>query len=428
MGALNGQKGGLVEVLRWRRVLGIPMRGVALINGCVSDTLLCQEHNVGDPSVLFDEWNMARLQLAYVALDVAIDKIVYALSETACVAGGYVAARSQSNYHVYRQQVKNMTLSDLPSCVRSFRDIDIFLLQNDEVDKVPSNWEDDVEGWQRSVRSKVQFHAGFVIAKTFREVCGVELTATNAASDGSDQEGGCFAVHKKKLFESLTVVDHPIYVGFNDANLAARLWGLSPESSSLLDEAYVMGVSDLQLPQQFLSRKCTIQLVHTSARSPEKVIEGFDLSCCAAFLAPDESVSHDSSSTARGRCCAMWLNENAYFLATHKQALVILTHRLFLRPGNAAKWRGLVRYPVKLYKGRDLRFRMRKWIQRGYTFHSYVAHAPLDEVYMVCLEYGTTLSLDERCRDCGKRGRYCRDICSGCCAKAGLVPSCAMCP
>ena len=240
------------------------------------------------------------------------------------------------------------------------------------------------------------------------------------------KEKVCLTI-KKKLLQSLNVVDQPIYVALKEANMAASIWGLLPDSSSP-DEAYVLGVSDLQLPEHFLSRKCTIQLVQTSARSPESVIDGFDLSCCAAFLAPDESVSHGSSSTARGRCCAMWLNENACFLATHKQAHVILTHQLFLRPGNAAKWRGLVRYPVKLYKGRDLRFRMRKWIQRGYTFHSFVAHAPLDEVYMVCLEYGTTLSLDERCRDCGKRGRYCRDICSDCCARAGLVPSCAMCP
>ena len=427
MGAVNGQKGGLVEVMRWKRVLGIPMRDVALINGCVSDTLLCQERNDGDPSFLFDEWNMARLQLAYVALDVAIDKIVSALSETVCVAGGYVAARSQSNYHIYRSQVQHMTLSDLPRCVRSFSDIDVFLLENSKVDRVPSDWEDDEEGWQRSVRTFVKLHAYCVITKIVGEVCGVELSATSPASNGSDQEGEGLSDHKKKLLQSLNVVDQPIYVALKEANMAASIWGLLPDSSSP-DEAYVLGVSDLQLPEHFLSRKCTIQLVQTSSRSPESVIDGFDLSCCAAFLAPEETVKYGSNSTVRGRCCAMWLNANAYLMAMNKQAIVHLTRKLFLRPSNAEKWQGNVRYPMKLYKGRELRFRMRKWMQRGYNLRSFVEVTSSDGAHKVCLDYGTTLSLDKRCRDCGKRGRYCRDICEDCCEKAGLVPSCAVFP
>ena len=255
----------------------------------------------------------------------------------------------------------------------------------------------------------------------------MELSATSPASDGSDQEGEGLSDHKKKLLQSLNVVDQPIYVALKEANMAASIWGLLPDSSSP-DEAYVLGVSDLQLPEHFLSRKCTIQLVQTSARSPESVIDGFDLSCCAAFLAPEETVKYGSNSTVRGRSCAMWLNENAYLMAMNKQAIVHLTRKLFLRPSNAEKWQGIVRYPVKLYKGRELRFRMRKWMQRGYNLRSFVEVTSSDGAHKVCLDYGTTLSLDKRCSDCGKRGRYCRDICADCCERAGLVPSCAFFP
>jgi hypothetical protein len=78
--------GGIKEVLKMRLIVkGLSLNSIAVINGCCDS----------------DDPKLALLRLGHVSLDVAVDRIAKRVIGLYLIAGGYVAARSQPNYHLY---------------------------------------------------------------------------------------------------------------------------------------------------------------------------------------------------------------------------------------------------------------------------------------------------------------------------------------
>ena len=338
-------RGGIAEVLAWRQVLGIQLCEVAKHNGC-----LCT--NAAD----------ALYRLRYMALDVAVDVFAHQLCGSACVAGGYAAARSHVGYHTY-DHVAGVRHSADPICVRAFGDIDVFIFDSHANIAVPPGFRAAHSRWRAAMRELANARTISVITSTVQQVCGVgvhcakrpQLTYREYARE-----------MRNKRRQSRWIPAPKLWLSSEAAEQALNNYD-TYQSFDKYYHAYLHGVTDLVLDRRLLGRPCTIQLVQTSATTPTQVIQGFDLTCCAAFMAPYFTASGALHLDWIG---VTWVNLAAYEHTMKHKAAVQLTTSLFA--ANIVKFREH-RYTtngrtvnVQLKRTNESVYRMRKWIVRGY--------------------------------------------------------------
>ena len=347
-------RGGIAEVLAWRQVLGIQMCEVAEHNGC-----LCT--SAAD----------ALYQLRYMALDVAVDVFVHQLCRSACVAGGYAAARSHVGYHTY-DHVADVRHSVDPICVRAFGDIDVFVFDSHANIAVPPGFRVEDPRWREAMRELANERAISAITLTLQEVCGVGVQIRERPQLTYREYA---RVMRNKRRQMRLIPAPKLRLSSQAAEQALDNYD-TYKSFDKYQHAYLHGVTDLVLDRRLLGRPCTIQIVQTSATTPEQVIQCFDLTCCAAAMSPCFT---SSGAVQLDKIGVTWVNLAAYERTMEHKAAVQLTTPLFvanidkLQEHRYTTGRGTV--DVQLKRTNESVYRMRKWIVRGYEM--------LTEVLMV---------------------------------------------